>query len=98
MISFSRVAEAEADQERRAQLLRRDLQKCWKTIDIKVMRNPSGWVYRDKVTYVDLGIYNVLDYILDNFADFPRMFPHVMRLRAKVAALPNIARWLQNRP
>ena len=101
MVSFSRLFGVN-DEAKKAELVKeiteKDLPKYWGIIEKRLGSSTSGWIYGDNVSYVDLGIYNVLDYILQHFTDFPEKFPNVVKLRAKVEALLNIAEWLKNRP
>ena len=60
--------------------------------------SPDGWMFGIKVTYVDFVVYNVLDYgkkasggVLDNF-------PALKKICEAVEALPNISKWLKERP
>ena len=76
----------------------KDLPNYWGIIEKKLESNASGWVYGDKVSYVDIGIYNVVNcYMLELFDNFSEKFPSVKKLYTKVESLPNIAAWL-NRP
>ena len=57
------------------------------------------WLFGSTVTYVDLNLYLVVDFmrfftennLLDNY-------PRVEKLTNAVRALPNIAKWIENRP
>ena len=58
---------------------------------------PEGWVYGSKVTYADLTLYNVFDWV----KDVPNLFdkyPGIQKMRKSVAELPNVAKWIATRP
>ena len=58
----------------------------------------DGWIYGPKVTYADFGVYlqgEYLQMIVPNVLD---NYPALKKLRESVAKLPNIARWLKERP
>ena len=58
----------------------------------------DGWIYGAKVTYADFGVYlqgEYLQMIAPNALD---NYPALKKLRKSVAKLPNIARWLKERP
>ena len=59
-------------------------------------RTPEGWVYGSKVTYADIALYNIFDWV----KDVPNLFdkyPGIQKLRKSVEELPNIAKWIATR-
>ena len=60
---------------------------------------PEGWIYGKKITYIDLRVALVGDLVLklggDNALD---AYPQFKKLRETVEALPNIAKWIKERP
>jgi len=59
---------------------------------------PEGWFY-GKVTYADLFLFIVLsDLILKQQPTLLDKFPTLKKQHASVGALPNIAKWLKERP
>ena len=61
--------------------------------------SPGGWLYGPKVTYADIGFYAVsgyLPYLAPNFT-FDE-YPALKKLITSVETLPNIAKWLKERP
>ena len=60
----------------------------------------NGWLFGSKVTYVDLNLYLIVDFMKlfqeDIFAN--GSYAEVEKLTKAVAALPKIAEWLQKRP
>ena len=57
--------------------------------------SPEGWFYGSKVTYVDLSFFNVTAGLPDEVLS---QYPGLNSLREKVGALPNVAKWLKERP
>jgi len=55
----------------------------------------DGWLYGSKVTYVDLLFFNFSPHITEGM--LPK-YPGLKALTEKVEALPNIAKWLKDRP
>ena len=87
----------EKDEKRKAELKKKfeeeDCPKWFGILEKKV--SIDGWLYGSKVTYVDLAFFN--------FAErFPSevlaKFPSLKGVVDKVSALPNIAKWLKDRP
>lgn len=60
--------------------------------------NPSGWVYGERVTYVDLCITQAVERVKFIDEDLLANYPSIMKLNAAVNALPRIAAWIANRP
>ena len=58
----------------------------------------DGWIYGNKVTYVDLRIVNMLEFVLKMSPNALDAYPAITKLKAAVEALPNIAKWLKERP
>ena len=96
----------EKDETRKAALQKEFLEKTApKYLDIlekriKANGSPEGWIYGSKVTYIDLRIPRVIDMIkkMDPPIQFLDNYPAVSRLQSAVLALPNIAKWLTERP
>ena len=58
----------------------------------------DGWIYGNKVTYVDMRIAVMMDFVLKASPNALDAFPAVAKLKAAVEALPNIAKWIKERP
>ena len=58
----------------------------------------DGWIYGNKVTYVDLRIAYLTDFVLQISPNALDAYPAIKKLKAAVEALPNIAKWLKERP
>ncbi len=60
-----------------------------------------GWIWGPKVTYADLSIYLMLEQVLISTTLVPDVldrYPALKKLHDSVEALPNIAKWLKDRP
>ena len=55
----------------------------------------EGWLYGSKVTYVDLLFFDFSSRLPEGVV--PK-YPGLKALNEKVEALPNIAKWLKDRP
>ena len=58
----------------------------------------KGWFVGEQFTYADIGVYLVISFLQNNFAGAVDNFPHLKDHVARVAARPNIAKWLEVRP
>ena len=58
----------------------------------------EGWIYGNKVTYVDLRVAQLCDMILLANPNALDAYPAVAKLKAAVEALPKIAKWIKERP
>ena len=59
----------------------------------------GGWIYGQKVTYVDLRIALLCDMVVTfKGANALDAYPAVLKLKTTVETLPNIAKWLKERP
>ncbi|XP_064390335.1 glutathione S-transferase 1-like [Halichondria panicea] len=63
-----------------------------------ISSNASGWIYGSKVTYADFTLYNVMGAVKMGAAEALDSFPAVKKNTEAVEALPNIAKWLKERP
>ncbi len=63
-----------------------------------ISSNASGWIYGSKVTYADFALYNVMGWVKMGAAEALDSFPAVKKNTEAVEALPNIAKWLKERP
>ena len=60
--------------------------------------NADGWL-AGKLTWADFSLYDLIDWVLLMLGDdFLNDFPGLKKNRASVKALPNIAKWLEERP
>ena len=57
-----------------------------------------GWIYGPKVTYADLTIFMMQEYVKDAVPNALDNYPALAKLKRSVENLPNIAKWLAERP
>ncbi len=57
-----------------------------------------GYNYGSKVTYADFALYNVMGFVKMGDAAALDSFPGIKKNMEAVEALPNIAKWLKERP
>lgn len=94
----------EQDEEKKAKIKKENLEehipKYWGIIEKKIQENKSdaGWIYGDKLTCGDFAVYCSLEHLLKFDPDFLSKYPGVFKLKKAVEALPNIAKWLKERP
>ena len=61
--------------------------------------NDSGWLYNGKLTWADLAFYLLADLIESKASkDALDSFPGLKKLQKSVETLPNIAKWIEERP
>ena len=67
---------------------------------IKDNGSPEGWIYGQKLTYIDLRVALLSDVVVTagGAANALDAYPDLAKLKATVEALPNIAKWIQERP
>lgn len=66
---------------------------------IKDNHADEGWLFGPKLTYVDLNLYLVVDFMkLFKEDGLFNWYPGIEKLMKNVSALPNIAEWLKKRP
>ena len=66
---------------------------------IKDNGSSEGWIYGQKLTYIDLRVALVSDIVvMVGGANVLDAYPDLAKLKATVEALPNIAKWIQERP
>ena len=58
----------------------------------------EGWLYGPKVSYADFYFYHSLTYLLGIVPDLLDKYPALKKLNESVTTLPNIAKWIKERP
>ena len=58
----------------------------------------EGWFYGSKVSYVDFLFTHVVEYVQKEEPNILDTFPALKKLTENVEKLPNIAKWLKERP
>ena len=90
----------EKDEARKAELGKKlaeeDLPKYLGILEKLV--SSDGWIFGSKVTYADFVVHNVLDFVKMSPGNVLDNFPALKKNYEAVEALPNIAKWLKERP
>lgn len=62
--------------------------------------SPKGYIYGKKPTYADFVVYNMIDFITPRVSslNMKEKYPYLAKLKCAVEVLPNIAKWLKERP
>ena len=72
----------------------------WGLISKWIESNSSddGWIFGNNPTYIDFYIYCYTELITAVDSEAFKEFPAVLKNRAAVESLPNIAKWIKERP
>lgn len=90
-----------SDLEKKKKLMEEFVKKSPKWCDVlEGTVTTSGWIYGQKITWVDLLIAVGIDMLCSVYPtnDLFVNYPKLSALKAKVEEQPNIAKWLKERP
>ena len=59
---------------------------------------PEGWIYGSKVTYADFTLYSLFETLKSSVPNLFDKYPGIQKNLESVSKLPNIAKWLSERP
>lgn len=94
-------AHMEKDAERKAAIVKDFLEngvpKYYGTLH-KRLEDNGGYLWGGKLTWVDFYFAVLLDFVYDHFKDVFQKFPKIIEFKEKIEALPNIAKYLKERP
>ena len=96
----------EKDEKKKAELKKdfneTHVPKYFGILNKRITDNGSseGWIFGQKVTYVDMCLTLIADLVVtfSGEASILDAYPAVAKLKATVEALPNIAKWIKERP
>ena len=94
----------EKDEARKAELKKEleetHIPKYLGVLEKRAAANNSadGWIYGSKVTYADFGVYLMSGYVQVVVPNVLDNYPALKKLYDSVEKLPNIAKWLKERP
>ena len=61
--------------------------------------NPNGYLWKNQLTWIDFYMYQMIDWIKIHVqASFLDSFPNLRKLCDTIEGLPNIAKWISERP
>ena len=92
----------EADETKKAEMRKKLVEETLPTklryFETRAGSNDDGWLY-GKLTWADFSVYMALDRTLATVGDDAlKDFPNLKKLRVSVEKLPNIAKWMKERP
>ena len=64
----------------------------------KLLKKNSGFLWGGKLTWADLDLIVVTDFIYNNMKNVFNDYPEIVEFKDKIEALPNIAEYIKNRP
>ena len=90
----------EKDEARKAEIVKeskeKEFPKFFRILNERI--SSDGFSCLNRLTYADFYIYIISDYILKVDENVLQDYPKLLQLRKMVAELPNIAKWLKERP
>ena len=94
--AYARAYFIEKDETRKAELKKKfDEEEAPKSFSFLEKRITEGWLYGSKVTYADLAFFDFSVRLPDEAL---AKFPGLKSVKENVKALPNVAKWLNDRP
>lgn len=92
----------ESDQPRKTAMLKKLMEETvpakLQFFEKRAATNDSGWLCYQKLTWADLAAYQLIEWVVALNEGALKNFPGLRRLKSSVEALPNIAKWLKERP
>ncbi len=92
----------EKDEARKTEMIKKleeeAIPKYLEIFEQILTNNASGWLFGSKLTYVDLGFFNLISWMKEGFSSALDKYPAIKKHCETVEALPNIAKWLKERP
>nr|QUF59399.1 glutathione S-transferase GSTS1/2-5 [Brachionus angularis] len=69
-----------------------------KIFESRIAATGSGYIAASGLTWTDLFLFNLLEYLADKKEETLSYFPNIKALDQKIRANPKIANWLEKRP
>ena len=92
----------EKDEKRKEELRKKFLEETvpskFPFFEKRASTNKNGWLYNGKLTWADLSFYLSATWLLPAVPEAFKPYPGLQKLYASVESLPNIAKWLKERP
>ena len=81
-------------------LLKEAIPKYFGILEKRINSNGAaeGWIFGNKLTYVDLHIYYTFDFLVQVDSTLSDNYPALKKLSDAVKAQPRIAEWIKKRP
>ena len=90
--------------EQTIEILKKEfVEKCFpkfiSKLELLSSKSPKGYLWNDKLTWIDFYMYQMIDWIKIHVqASFLDSFPNLRNLCNTIEGLPNIAKWISERP
>ena len=92
----------EKDEAKKAEVLKNisenEVPKYMGILEKRCAANNGNWIYGQKVTYADITIVGACDFVGSFLPNLLEGQPALAKMKESVESLPNIARWLKERP
>ena len=92
----------EKDEARKEEMKKKLVEETFPTklkfLETRAVSNDKGWLYNGVLTWADFSTYIALDRVCVISKEALDEFPGLRKLRASVEELPNIAKWMKERP
>ena len=92
----------EKDEAKKVELLKNisenEIPKYMGILEKRCAANNGNWIYGQKVTYADIAIFCTYDLVGSLLPNLLEGRPALTKMKESVESLPNIARWLKERP
>lgn len=96
------VAHFEKDETRKKELSEKIANETWPTnlkrFDERIAKSGSGYIASCGLTWVDLYLYSVLEFLGEHHDAVVANFKNVKAMEDKIRANPGVAAWLARRP
>ncbi len=67
-------------------------------LEKRASASPEGWLWGTKLTWPDFHFYLLLGHLEQLVPDALKSYPALTKLKTSVETLPNIAKWIKERP
>ncbi len=67
-------------------------------LEKRASASPEGWLWGTKVTWPDFHFYLLVGHLEKQVPDALKSYPALTKLKTSVETLPNIAKWIKERP
>ena len=102
LVAEIRKVNSEKNEEKKAELQKTFSEKTFPFLLGKLealsSANDNGYLWGNKLTWADLAFFNISEYIVSADPTGLDAYPSLKKLKETVEALPNIAKWLKERP
>ena len=99
MKEAAKVMFVKADESQKAEMIKESRGTFPKWLDVLEKQvSADGWIFGSRPTWMDLYFYNALSFIGSVYPNLLEGYPRLSSVRSNVEKLPNIAKWIKERP